>query len=345
MSIMPLQTSEPTPAGHARPQSRFFCWVKNSIAALIIKRILLGLVLLWAASVIIFAGTQILPGDVATAMLGQQATPEAVASIRKDLGLDRPAPERYMEWLGQAVQGDLGRSQSNKQDIAKNIAPRLENTLFLAGITALVAVPLAILLGIISVLYLGTVIDRGIALVTLSLVSLPEFFVAYILIAWLSVTLGWLPSGALITANMTLGQKLFAIVLPSLTLVIAVVGHMMRMTRAALLHVMSSAYVETAILKGLPRYRIIWRHALPNALAPLVNVIAINLAYLIVGVVVVEVIFVYPGMGKFMVDHVAKRDVPVIQACGMIFASVYIILNIIADVVIILTNPRLRFPK
>lgn len=345
MSIIPLRTSENLTPVSFKTQSRFSRWLKNSVVALIIKRILLGCVLLWATSVIIFAGTQILPGDVATAMLGQQATPQAVVAIRNELGLDRPAPERYVEWLSGVVRGDLGRSTSNKQDIAKNIAPRLSNTLFLAAVTAVMAIPLAILLGIISVLYAGTVIDRGIGLVTLSAISLPEFFVAYILIAWLSVSWGWLPSSALVTGNMSLPQKFVAVILPCLTLVVAVVGHMMRMTRAALLNVMSSAYVETALLKGLPRRRIIWHHAFPNALAPLVNVIALNLAYLIVGVVVVEVIFVYPGMGQFMVDHVSKRDVPVIQACGLIFASVYIILNIVADVIIIFTNPRLRHPR
>jgi len=328
----------------ARQFSRKFLR-SNSLPALVLKRLLLGIVLLWAISVVIFAGTLILPGDVATAMLGQQATPQAVENIRKELGLERPALQRYAEWLGKAVQGDLGRSYSNRQDIAKSIAPRLSNTIYLAAMAALIAIPISLVLGLVSVLYAGTAIDRGIAVATLSTISLPEFFVAYILIAYFAISLGILPSSAIINSSMSGWQRLIAIALPCMTLVIAVVGHMVRMTRASLLAVMSSPYIETAQLKGLPRWRILLKHALPNALSPVINVIALNLAYLVVGVVVVEVIFVYPGMGQYMVDHVSKRDVPVVQACGLIFASVYIGLNLLADVLVILTNPRLRHPR
>ncbi|OBZ94732.1 ABC transporter permease [Pararhizobium polonicum] len=317
----------------------------GSLWLLLIKRLFLGLVLLWAVSVVIFAGTQILPGDVATSMLGQQATPEAVASIRKELGLEQPAPVRYVKWLNGAVRGDFGRSYSNRQDIAKSIAPRLKNTLLLAAMAAVIAVPLSILLGILSVLYTGTWIDRTIGLVTLSAISLPEFFAGYLLIAYFSVAHFWLPSSATVSDAMPLGQRLVVMLLPCLTLVLAVLGHMMRMTRAALLNVMASPYIETALLKGLPSWRIVWKHALPNALSPIVNVVALNLAYLIVGVVVVEVIFVYPGMGQYLVDHVAKRDVPVVQAAGLVFAAVYIVLNIVADMISVLANPRLRHPR
>ena len=312
---------------------------------MIAQRLALGVLLLWAVSVLIFAGTQILPGDVATAMLGQTATPEAVANIRKELGLDRSAPVRYFDWLSHAVQGDFGRSYTNRQDIATNIGKRLGNTLFLATSAAVIAVPLAIILGLLAVRYRNTFFDRAISIATLSTVSLPEFFAGYLLILLFSVELHWLPSTATIRASMSLGQKLYVIALPCLTLVLVVVGHMMRMTRAAVLNVLSSAYIETAELKGLTPSRIIWKHALPNAIAPIVNVVALNLAYLVVGVVVVEVIFVYPGMGQYMVDHVSKRDVPVVQACGLVFATVYITLNIIADLAAVLANPRLRHPR
>ena len=312
---------------------------------MIAQRIALGVLLLWAVSAVIFAGTQILPGDVATAMLGQQATPEAIANIRNELGLNRPAVVRYFDWLGHAVQGDFGKSYTNRQDIATSIGKRLGNTLFLAAAAATIAVPLAIVLGILAVRYRNTLFDRFISIVTLSAVSLPEFFAGYLLIVLFAVKLRWLPSTATIRDSMTFGQQLYAIALPTLTLVLVVVGHMMRMTRAAVLNVLSSAYIETAELKGISPSRIIWKHALPNALAPIVNVVALNLAYLVVGVVVVEVIFVYPGMGQYMVDHVAKRDVPVVQACGMVFASVYIILNLIADLAAVLANPRLRHPR
>jgi peptide/nickel transport system permease protein len=315
------------------------------LTKMIAQRIALGVLLLWAVSAVIFAGTQILPGDVATAMLGQQATPEAIANIRAELGLDRPAVVRYFDWLAGAVTGDFGVSYTNRQDIGTNIARRLGNTLFLAAAAAAVAVPLAILLGVLAVRYRNSFFDRAISMVTLSTVSLPEFFAGYLLILFFAVQLRWFPSSATVYDSMSFGERLYAITLPTLTLVLVVVGHMMRMTRAAVLNVLSSAYIETAELKGLTPSRIIWKHALPNAVAPIVNVVALNLAYLVVGVVVVEVIFVYPGMGQYMVDHVAKRDVPVVQACGLVFAAVYIGLNIIADVAAVLANPRLRHPR
>jgi peptide/nickel transport system permease protein len=312
---------------------------------MIAQRLALGIVLLFAVSLLIFAGTEILPGDVAQAILGQAATPEAVANIRAELGLDRPAAVRYLDWLAGAVKGDFGVSYSNQRDIAEQISGRLGNTLLLAGCAAAIAVPLAILLGVLSVRYRNTLFDRAISTGTLTTISLPEFFSGYILMFIFAVTLRWFPSSATIYDGMSLGQKLWMIALPVATLVLVVVGHMMRMTRAAVLNVLSSAYIETAELKGLSQSRIIWRHALPNAVAPIINVVALNLAYLIVGVVVVEVIFVYPGMGQYMVDHVSKRDVPVVQACGLIFAAVYIVLNTVADVAAVIANPRLRHPR
>jgi peptide/nickel transport system permease protein len=312
---------------------------------MIAQRIALGVLLLLAVSVLIFAGTEILPGDVATAILGQTATPEAVANIRAELGLDRPAVVRYFDWLFGALQGDFGTSYSNRQDIATNIGRRLGNTLFLATAAAIIAVPLAIVLGILAVRYRNTFFDRFISIATLATVSLPEFFAGYLLILLFAVQLRWFPSTSTIRPSMNLGQQLYSIALPTLTLVLVVVGHMMRMTRAAILNVLSSAYIETAELKGISPSRIIWKHALPNALAPIVNVVALNLAYLVVGVVVVEVVFVYPGMGQYMVDAVKVRDMPVVQACGLIFAAFYIFLNMAADIVAIVANPRLRHPR
>jgi peptide/nickel transport system permease protein len=319
--------------------------VGGPLVRMIAQRIALGVLLLWAVSVLIFLGTEILPGDVAQAILGQQATPQALANIRQELGLDRPALVRYFDWLLGAMQGDFGRSFTTRADIATSIAGRLGNTLFLALTAAAIAVPLAIFLGLLAVRYRNTAFDRGISIVTLSTISLPEFFSGYLLILLFAVTLGWVPSSATVHSGMDLGQRLWVMALPVATLVLVVVGHMMRMTRAAILNVLSSAYIETAELKGLSQSRIIWRHALPNAIAPIVNVIALNLAYLVVGVVVVEVIFVYPGMGQYMVDHVTKRDLPVVQACGLIFATVYITLNLIADLAAVLANPRLRHPR
>jgi peptide/nickel transport system permease protein len=317
----------------------------SPVLTLVAQRIALGLLLLLAVSVVIFAGTQLLPGDVAQAILGQSATPQALENLRRDLGLNDPAHVRYLNWLGGVLTGDLGTALSNGQDISGALGKRLGNTLFLAGVAAIVSVPIAILLGLLAVRYRNRWPDKLISGSTLATISLPEFFIGYLLIYFVAVKLGWFPSVSTVYDGMGFTDRLKAVALPAATLTLVVLAHMMRMTRAAILNVMQSAYVETAELKGLTPFQIISRHALPNAISPIVNVVMLNLAYLIVGVVVVEVIFVYPGMGQYLVDHVSKRDVPVVQACGLVFAAVFIGLNIIADVVAILTNPRLRHPK
>jgi peptide/nickel transport system permease protein len=317
----------------------------SPILTLIAQRIALGVLLLFAVSVLIFAGTQILPGDVAQSILGQSATPEALANLRRELGLNDPAIVRYFSWLGGVLTGDLGTALTTRQPIAETLMPRLWNTLFLAFCAAIVSVPLAVLLGLLAVRYRNGPIDKAISGFALASTSLPEFFIGYLLIFFVAVQLRWFPSISTVYDGMPLAQKLNAIVLPATVLVLVVLAHMMRMTRAAILNVMQSAYIETAELKGLSSFDIIRKHAFPNAVAPIVNVIMLNLAFLVVGVVVVEVIFVYPGMGQYLVDHVAKRDVPVVQAVGLIFAAVYISLNIIADIAAIVANPRLRHPK
>lgn len=309
------------------------------------QRIALGILMLLGVSALIFAGTQILPGDVAQAILGQSATPEALANLRKEMGLNDPAVWRYLHWLGGALTGDFGKALSNGQDISTALGKRLHNTLFLAFWAALVSVPLAIGLGIVAARHRNGFVDRLISGLGLASVSLPEFFVGYVLMYFFAVKLQWVTSVSTVFEGMPLKERLEAIVLPVAVLTLAVLAHMMRMTRAAILNVMQSAYIETAELKGLSALQIIYRHALPNALAPIINVVMLNLAFLIVGVVVVEVIFVYPGMGQYLVDHVSKRDVPVVQACGLIFAAVYIGLNIVADIAGVMSNPRLRHPK
>lgn len=317
----------------------------HPVLKLVAQRIALGILLLFAASVMIFAGTLILPGDVAQAILGKSATPAALANLREQMGLGDPAWQRYFTWLAGVFQGDLGASLSNGRDIATEIGKRLGNTLFLAFWAAVVAVPLAILLGLVSVRYRNRWPDKVISTLSLASISLPEFFTGYVLIYFFSVRLGWFTSVVRLNDDMSLWTKLEVIALPVTVLVMVILAHMMRMTRAAILNVMQTAYIETAELKGLTQFKIIFRHAFPNAIAPIVNVVVLNLAYLVVGVVVVEVIFSYPGMGQYLVDHVSKRDVPVVQACGLIFAAVYISLNLIADIVSIVTNPRLRHPK
>ncbi|RWN01725.1 MAG: ABC transporter permease [Mesorhizobium sp.] len=319
--------------------------MSSPLVKLVTQRIALGILLLLAVSVLIFAGTQILPGDVAQAILGQSATPESLANLREQLGLNDPAFVRYFRWLGGVVTGDLGTAMSSGQDIATSIKGRLWNTLFLAFWAAVVAVPLAIILGLIAVRYRNGWVDKLISGLALASTSFPEFFVGYVLVYFFAVKYQIFPGISTVYDGMPFGERMQAIMLPAAALTLVVLAHMMRMTRAAILNVMQSAYVETAELKGLSAFAVIRRHAFPNAIAPIINVVMLNLAYLIVGVVVVEVIFVYPGMGQYLVDHVTKRDVPVVQAVGLIFAAVYISLNIIADIAAIVANPRLRHPK
>ncbi|MER8625193.1 ABC transporter permease [Mesorhizobium sp. M1143] len=319
--------------------------MSSPVVKLVAQRVALGIVLLLAVSVLIFAGTQILPGDVAQAILGQSATPESLANLREQLGLNQPAYIRYFHWLGGVLTGDLGTAMSSGQDIATSIKGRLWNTLFLAFWAAVVAVPLAIILGLIAVRYRNGWVDKLISGLALASTSFPEFFIGYVLVYFFAVKYQWFPAISTVYDGMPFGERMQAIALPATALTLVVLAHMMRMTRAAILNVMQSAYVETAELKGLSAFNVIRKHAFPNAIAPIINVVMLNLAYLIVGVVVVEVIFVYPGMGQYLVDHVTKRDVPVVQAVGLIFAAVYITLNIIADIGAIVANPRLRHPK
>ncbi|MEZ5931841.1 MAG: ABC transporter permease [Alphaproteobacteria bacterium] len=319
--------------------------MSHPIARIVGQRLLLGLLTLFVVSIIIFLAVELLPGDIAQEILGQSATPETVAAFRRQLGLDLPPYIRYFQWLGGILQGDFGQSLANKRQIAELIGARLGNTLFLAGLAAIISVPLSLALGILAALYRNSWFDRGINILTLSSISFPEFFVAYILIVWLSVNLGWFPSLSNVSTDLALGDRIYRSILPALTLTLVVTAHMMRMTRAAIINLLASPYIEMARLKGLKPMRIIVKHALPNALSPIINVVALNLAYLIVGVVIVEVVFVYPGLGQLMVDSVSKRDIPVVQACSLIFAATYILLNLLADVFSTISNPRLLHPR
>jgi len=330
----------------------------GSVARIILHRLVLGLLTLLVVSIVIFTAVNLLPGDFAQAILGQGATPEAVESIRKDLGLDKSPIIRYFEWLAGAVQGDMGSSfaQANfasfvgtdagtSVTVMEQIAPRFRNTMFLASVTAAIAVPISLFLGVLAALYRNSVFDRAANIVTLTSVSSPEFFLAYILILFLAVLNPILPSLSNIFDGMPFSERLERSLLPALTLTLVVSAQMMRMTRAAIINLLASPYIEMARLKGISPMRVIVRHALPNALAPIITVIALNLAYLITGVVVIEVVFVYPGIGQLFVDSVKIRDIPVVQACCLIFAAAYILLNLMADILSILSNPRLRHPK
>ncbi len=311
----------------------------------VLQRSAHGLLTSVADSVIIAIVDELLPGVSTPAILGQTATPETVAAFRKEIGLDRPAYVRYVEWLGGIFHGDLGQSLASKREISEFVGTRLSNTLFLGGLAAAIAVPLALFLGLLAALYRNSIYDRVVNLLTLTSISFPEFFVAYILILFLSVKAGIFPGISNVSTDLAFSEQFFRTLLPALTLTLVVLAHMLRVTRAAIINLLSSPYIEMARLKGTKPFRVIVHHALPNAWGPIVNVIALNLAYLVVGVVVVEVVFVYPGLGQLLVDSVSKRDLPVVQACAIIFAAVYILLNLLADIVSIVSNPRLLHPR
>ncbi len=325
----------------------------HPILKTVLQRLGLGVVTLFVVSVIIFSALEFLPGDFAQNVLGQAAREDTVKAFRAELGLDKPAVVRYFDWIGGVMTGDLGTSFSGRassgvdrsREVVELVGPRLENTLFLAALAALIAVPLALLLGITAALYRNSIYDRTVNSLTLTSISMPEFFIAYVLILLLASLNKVFPSLANISPDLELGERIYRSALPAITLTLVILAHMMRMTRAAIINLLASPYIEMAELKGLSRSTVILRHALPNAWAPIVNVIAFNLAYLVVGVVVVEVVFVYPGVGQLMVDAVTTRDIPVVQACALIFAATYILLNLLADIISIVSNPRLLHPR
>ena len=312
---------------------------------MILRRIGVGIVLIWVVSVLIFVLTQVLPGDAAQIRLGQSATEETLAALRKQLGLDQPLYIQYFTWIGNLLTGNMGISTAGGATISSLIGNVIGNTAFMAAIVTAIAVPLSVVLGLLAAMYPGQLLDRIITSGTLGLIAVPDFFVAIFLILFLAVQLSLVPASGYLSGDESFFQVLYVWSLPILTLVIVVSAQMIRMTRAGILNVMSSPYIEMAILKGVPRRRIILRHALLNAIGPIVNVIALNLAYLVSGVVIIETVFAYPGLAKLMVDGVQTRDIPLVQACGMIFCCTYVVLILIADIASIASNPRLRHPK
>jgi peptide/nickel transport system permease protein len=307
--------------------------------------LLIGLATLLFVSVLVFVGTEILPGDVAHAILGQGATPELVEQVRDRLGLNEPLYIRYFVWLTNFIVGDFGTSLANGADIGTEIVRRGKNTIILAACTAVIAVPLAIALGLLAATKPGGLVDRIVTSTSLALISFPDFLVAVIVVTIFAVKLQWLPAIASIRPSYDIFDWIRVLILPVAALTFTILAHMVRMTRSAVLNVLSSPAIEMAILKGVPRRRLLLRHALPNAFGPIVNVVALNLAYLISGVVVIETLFNFPGLGRFMVEAVTNRDVPIVQTCAMIFCSFYILLNMSADILSIMANPRVRYKK
>ncbi|HEY0287754.1 MAG TPA: ABC transporter permease [Pseudomonas sp.] len=295
-------------------------------------------------SLMVFFVTALLPGDAAQQSLGQFATPEQLAALRAQMGLERPPLLRYLVWLTGLLQGDLGMSLSSQMPISELIGSRLASSLMLAGATTLISVPLALLIGISSAMFRGGIFDRLLNVFTLSMVAIPEFLVATLAVFIFAVKLQWL--SALTFAQDVNSPLAFirAYALPVATLCCVIVAQMARMTRAALIDQLNKPYIEMARLKGVRPVRVILAHALPNAIGPIANAIAVSLSYLIGGAVIVETIFNYPGIAKLMVDGVGNRDMPLIQACAMMFCSAYLFLLILADICATLSNPRLRNP-
>lgn len=313
-----------------------------TIFKLVIRRSLMSIVTLLLVSLIIFSMLEVLPGDVASRILGRDATPETLEQLRTELGLDKPAPVRYLTWLGGLVTGDMGQSLASSRPVSEILAPRIFNTVLLSAYAFLIYLPLTIMPALLQALNRDRAVDHGFSVVTLVLLSVPDFLLATILLLAFVVMMPLLPAISLVDQSSSAWEYIRAMTLPALTLAIVMAVYAVRMLRDNLIEVLDSDYIRMAELKGLSRRRVLLRHALPNALVPTLNVTALNLAYLVGGVVVVEKVFSYPGFGSLLVDSLQLRDLPVIEATVMISALVYVVANLIADVAAILLNPRLR---
>jgi peptide/nickel transport system permease protein len=313
-----------------------------SVLKLVIMRVGMAAITLLLVSLIVFSILEILPGDVATRILGRDATPESLDVLRNELGLNRPALSRYLTWLGQLLRGDLGRSLVSNRPVADILGMRIYNTMLLSLYAFLVYLPLTTIPALLQAIWRDRPIDHVFSIVTLVLLSMPDFLLATILLFTFVVIIPVLPAMSLVDESSSAWDYFRAMTLPAVTLAIVMAVYAVRMLRDNLIEVLDSDYIRMAELKGLSAGRVLVRHALPNALAPTLNVTALNLAYLVGGVVVVERVFSYPGFGNLLVDSLQLRDLPVIESTVMIAALVYVLANLLADLTAILLNPRLR---
>ncbi|WP_413733600.1 ABC transporter permease [Sodalis sp. RH21] len=309
---------------------------------LIARRVGAGILTLLIVSAVVFFITSLLPGDAAQMVLGQNATPETVAALRRQLGLDQPLPMRYFNWLGGMLQGDFGTSFASHLPVSQLVAQRIPATFELAAITTLICVPLALFIGIMAAMNRGSRLDRALVIGTMATVAVPEFLVATVAVLIFAVKLHWVSAMSFGSPNMDLGSYLKSYALPVLTLCCVLVAQMARMTRAAIINQLDSPYLEMALLKGVSPLRAVLRHALPNAVGPIANAISLSLSYLFGGVIIIETIFSYPGLASQLVDAVSNRDLPVVQLCVMLFAACYLVLLLAADVLTIAFNPKWR---
>ena len=293
-------------------------------------------------SLVIFAGVELLPGDLATAFLGREATPTRLVSLRAELGLDQPATVRYVNWLGNVLQGDLGMSLARKKPIGELIGLRMRNTLLLGVTAGIIGLPVALVLGIITGLTRDRKPDLWISTISLIFMTLPEFVTATLLILLFAIVWPIFPAVTIVPPDSPIKEMLPNIALPVITLIFVMVAHNLRMVRTNVIDVMTSEYVQMATLKGIPRARVVLRHALPNALLPTINLIALYLAWLVGGVVIIEQVFNYPGIGTLMIRAVHDRDIPLVQAIVLVIAGSYVVLNMGADLLVMMLDPRLR---
>lgn len=316
--------------------------MSSFVGKLVARRLAVAIVILAVISVAVFTATEFLPGDVAQVVLGQSATPEAVAGLRAAMHLDQPAYLRYFIWLHGLLTGNPGRSLVNDVPVATLISDRVSNSLLLAAVTSAFCVPVALTLGITSAMWRNGIYDRLVSLLTLSAVAVPEFFIATLAVVVFAVHLHWLPALSTSPSIDSVGRFFRVFTLPVLSLSCVVIAQMVRMTRSAVIDALRQPYVEMAVLKGAGPARVVLLHALPNAVGPIANSMALSLSYLLGGVIVVEKIFGYPGLAQLLVDAVSTRDMPLVQAVAMMFCAGYLILVTIADVAGIVSNPKLR---
>lgn len=313
------------------------------LGVFVVRRLLFSLLVLLIVSIVVFFVVQVLPGDVASMILGTDATAEDLITMREKLGLNRPAHVRYLEWIGGVVRGDWGTSLRLNQPVGPLIATRLANSAVLAAVTLLIAVPLAIGLGVYAGLRQGRTADRVIAVTTLIGTSLPEFVWGSLLIIVFSYWLNWLPPSSLMDPDEPLLANARMLVLPVLTLTLVMLAYTSRMTRTSMIDVLERNFIRTARLKGIGERQVILRHALPNALLPTITIVAMNIGWLMGSLVVVETVFSYPGLGRMMVFAVSNRDVTTLQMTVLVTAGVYCLANLLADVLYAVLNPRVRY--
>lgn len=309
---------------------------------LIVKRLFLMAIILLCVSALTFVIVNVLPGDVADTILGDFATPEQIAALREALGLNRPLIERYLEWIGGAITGDFGISARSGQPVGPLLLARLQNSLILTGCAMIVAIPLSVALGVIAAVRRGSVVDRTISTGVVAIFALPEAVLALVLVLLFAIQWPILPASSLVLPGQSVFARPMTLILPVAVVTLTALAYLSLVTRASMIAALNSGYVRTAVLKGLPRRRVIVRHALRNAMIPTLTEIGLTLGYCLGGLAVVETVFSYPGIGQLLVQSIQSRDLPIVQAAVLIVAAAYAVGNLLADIGSILLNPRLR---